>query len=279
MSYWQGKTVIITGAGSGIGKGLALELARRQARIVATDIQLDAVRETAKACGGQTEAIRLDVCDAHAMAVTCEDIAKRHGRIDFMFNNAGIGIYGEVHEIPLESWNRIIDVNIRGVIHGIQAVYPIMTKQRSGHIINTASLAGLGAVPLFTPYAMTKHAVVGLTKSLRLEAETLGVRVSALCPAAIETPLLDRTENEGLPTLNWRPDVRRFLGKLGGPPYPTDLFVLEALRALEENQDIIVLPKRARIGNLVGLYLPALVKNITRKALAEERAARQALTR
>jgi NAD(P)-dependent dehydrogenase (short-subunit alcohol dehydrogenase family) len=275
MSYWQGKTVVITGAGSGIGKGLALELARRQARIIATDIQLDAVRETARACGPQAEALALDVCDARAVAACCEDVVKRHGRLDFIFNNAGIGIYGEVYEIPLESWNRIIDINIRGVIHGIQAAYPIMVKQRSGHIINTASLAGLGAVPLFTPYCMTKHAVVGLTKSLRLEAETYGVRVSALCPAAIETPLLDRTENAGLPTLNWRPNVRRFLGQLGGPPYPAERFILEALAALERNQDIIVLPQRARIANKLGLYLPSLVAKITRKAVAQERADRK----
>jgi NAD(P)-dependent dehydrogenase (short-subunit alcohol dehydrogenase family) len=274
MSYWRGKTVVITGAASGIGKGLALELARREARIIATDIELDAVRETAKSCGHGAEAIALDVCDATLMMNCCEDIVKRHGRIDIMFNNAGIGIYGEVHEIPLESWNRIIDINIRGVIHGIRAVYPHMVKQGSGHIINTASLAGLGAVPLFTPYAMTKHAIVGLTKSLRLEAETFGVRVSALCPSAIDTPLLDRTEIPGLPRMSWRPDVRRFLTKLGGPPYPTERFIQEALVAIEENQDIIVLPKRAWIGSRLGIFLPSLVANITRKALAQERADR-----
>lgn len=271
MNYWQGKSVVITGAASGIGKGLALELAKRQAKIIATDIQGDAVRETAKACGGQAEAIVLDVCDARAVTECCEDIARRHGRLDFMFNNAGIGIYGEAYEIPLESWNRIIDINIRGVIHGIHAAYPIMVKQRSGHIINTASLAGLGAVPLFTPYAMTKHAVVGLTKSLRLEAELYGVRVSALCPSAIDTPLLDRTEYADLPKMSWRPNVRRFLGKLGGPAYPTDRFILEALTAIEQNQDIIVLPQRARLAQFLGLFLPSLVTRLTREALAQER--------
>jgi NAD(P)-dependent dehydrogenase (short-subunit alcohol dehydrogenase family) len=276
MSYWRGKTVVITGAASGIGKGLALELARREARIVATDIDLDALRATAKACGQGAEAIALDVCDAAQVMSCCEEIAKRHGRIDILFNNAGIGIYGEVHEIPLESWNRIIDINIRGVIHGIRAVYPLMVKQGSGHIINTASLAGLGAVPLFTPYAMTKHAIVGLTKSLRLEAETFGVRISALCPSAIDTPLLDRTENPGLPKMNWRPYVRRFLTKLGGPPYPTERFVQEALEAIEENQDIIVLPQRARIGHRLGIFLPSLVAKVTRKALATEREDRDA---
>ncbi len=274
MSYWQGKTVVITGAGSGIGKGLALELAKRQAKVIATDIQADAVQETVKACGGQTEARVLDVCDAKAVCACCEDVARRHGRLDFMFNNAGIGIYGEVYEIPLESWNRIIDINIRGVLHGIHAAYPIMVKQRSGHIINTASLAGLGMVPLFTPYAMTKHAVVGLTRSLRLEAELHGVRVSALCPAAIDTPLLDRTEYTDIPKMSWRPNVRRFLGKLGGPAYPTDRFVLEALAAIEKNQDIIVLPQRARLAQRLGVFLPSLVTKVTRDALAQERADR-----
>ena len=274
MSYWQGKTAIVTGAASGIGKGLALELAKRQAKVVATDIEWDALLEVVKACGNQAEAMKLDVCDAQAVKACCEEVARRHGRLDFMFNNAGISIYGEAQEIPLESWDRIIDINIRGVVHGIHAAYPIMLKQRTGHIINTASLAGLGPLPLFIPYSMTKHAIVGLSRSLRMEAELYGVRVSALCPSAIETPLLDRTGYADLPKMGWRPNVRRYLGKLGAPVYPIDRFILEALTAIEENQDIIVLPQRSRLALKLGLFLPALVTKLTRDALAVERADR-----
>ncbi|WP_141735060.1 SDR family oxidoreductase [Oligoflexus tunisiensis] len=274
MSHWQGKTVVITGAGSGIGRGIALALARQQARLIVTDIDLDAVKATAKDCGGSAEALPLDVRDAAAVSRCCADVVKRHGRLDFMFNNAGLGIAGEVHEIPLVSWDRIIDVNIRGVVHGIHAAYPIMVKQGSGHIINTASLAGLGSVPLFAPYAMTKHAIVGLTRSLRLEAEVHGVRVSALCPAAIETPLLDKTEISGLPSMAWMPDARRFLTRLGGPPYPLDRFVIETLAAIEKNEELIIVPGRARIAQRLGQYIPGALTRIIRKVLAEERAQR-----
>lgn len=274
MSYWQGKTVVITGAASGIGKSLALELAQRQARLIVTDIELDAVRATAKACGAHAEALQLDVRDAQAVLRCCEDVVKRHGRLDFIFNNAGLGVGGEAHEIPLISWDRIIDVNIRGVVHGILAAYPIMVKQRSGHIINTASLAGFGPVPLLSPYAMTKHAIVGLTQSLRLEAEIYNVRVSALCPAAIETPLLDRTEIPGLPPMVWLPNVRRFLTRLAGPPYSVESFVAEALAALERNEELIVIPGRARLARALGQYIPSAVTLVTRKVLAEERSQR-----
>jgi len=274
MSYWLGKTIVITGAGSGIGKALALELARRQAKLIVTDIELDAVRATAKACGAHAEALQLDVRDAQAVSRCCEDVVKQHGRLDFIFNNAGLGIVGEAHEIPLISWDRIIDVNIRGVVHGILAAYPIMVKQRSGHIVNTASLAGFGPVPLFSAYAMTKHAIVGLTKSLRLEAEIYNVRVSALCPSAIETPLLDRTEISGLPPMDWLPDVRRFLTRLAGPPYSVDRFVAEALAALERNEELIVIPGRARLARALGQYIPSAVTLVTRKVLAEERSQR-----
>jgi NAD(P)-dependent dehydrogenase (short-subunit alcohol dehydrogenase family) len=274
MSHWQGKTAVITGAGSGIGKGIALALARQKARLIVTDIELDAVKATAQECGGQAEALQLDVRDAAAVSLCCDQVVKQHGRLDFMFNNAGLGIGGEVFEIPLVAWDRIIDVNIRGVVHGIHAAYPIMVKQRSGHIINTASLAGFGCVPLLSPYAMTKHAIVGLTKSLRLEAEAYGVRVSALCPSAIETPLLDRTEISGLPPMKWVPDARRFLTRLAGPPYPLERFVEESLAALERNEELIVVPGRARIARRLGQYMPETVTRITRKVLAAERAQR-----
>jgi len=104
-----------------------------------------------------------------------------------MVNNAGIGVGGEASELTLAHWERVIDVNLRGVIHGVHAAYPVMIAQRSGHIVNTASLAGLMPSPWLTPYAMTKHAVVGLTLSLRAKAAAHGVRVTAVCPGVVDT--------------------------------------------------------------------------------------------
>ena len=119
-------------------------------------------------------------------------VVAEHGRLDLMFNNAGISLLGETQDLPLEQWNAIIDVNIRGVVHGVAAAYPVMIKQGSGHIVNTASMGGLMAAGLLTSYVMTKHAVVGLSLALRSEAAAYGVGVTAICPAAVNTPILDK---------------------------------------------------------------------------------------
>ena len=107
-----------------------------------------------------------------------------------MFNNAGIAIGGSAHDYGIQEWNQIIDVNLRGVVNGVQAAYCIMIKQGFGHIVNTASITGLMPTPGQVAYSMTKHAVVGLSLSLRAEAALLGIRVSVLCPGAIRTPIL-----------------------------------------------------------------------------------------
>ena len=101
---------------------------------------------------------------------------QQSGRIDYLFNNAGIAVGGEVDADTLDDWNDVFDVNLHGVVHGIQAVYPIMIRQRSGHIVNTASMAGLVAGPGEASYTASKHAVVALSKALRLEAERHGIR-------------------------------------------------------------------------------------------------------
>ena len=223
---------IITGAGSGIGRALALAQAARGVTVVAADLDEAAARGTAEACGGGAWPSRLDVRSAADVDALVREVAMRHGRIDYLFNNAGIGVGGEAFEIDRAHWDRIIDVNLRGVVNGILAAYPVMVRQGGGHIVNTASLAGLGPAPLLAPYAMTKHAVVGLSSSLRIEAKRYGVRVSVLCPAAIETPLLDSMNPADLKAVPWAPDIRRFLTNLAGPPYPADAFAEEALAAI-----------------------------------------------
>jgi NAD(P)-dependent dehydrogenase (short-subunit alcohol dehydrogenase family) len=209
QTIWRDKTAFLTGGGSGIGRALALALTKRGAQVVVTDIDEASAIRTAAECGSLARGRALDVRYAAGVQSVIEDVCRAHGRLDFVFNNAGIGMAGEADEIPLVAWERIIDVNLRGVIHGVLAAYPLMLRQGFGHIINTASLAGLAPSPLLTPYSMTKHAVVGLSASLRIEAAARGVRVSVLCPAAIETPILDKAELPGLPLPVWVPNIRR----------------------------------------------------------------------
>jgi NAD(P)-dependent dehydrogenase (short-subunit alcohol dehydrogenase family) len=271
---WNGAIAFVTGGGSGIGRALSLELARRGARVTVTDVNGEAAAKVAAEAGNGASARALDVRDAAAMRLAIEDTAERGGRLDLLINNAGIGVAGEAHEIPLAHWDRILDINVRGVVHGVVAGYPIMVRQKNGHILNVASLAGLGPVPLFTPYSMTKHAVVGLSTSLRIEARAHGVHVSALCPAAVETPILDSENPRDLPAVPWVPNARRLLEALAGPPCAADALAREALDATADDEPIIVLPSRARFLWRLGRLFPALVEKGGRDAVSKERATR-----
>ena len=272
MSVTANITAFVTGGGSGIGKALSLALSARGMTVCVSDVNLSAAQAVAGACGPRAIAIALDVCDADAVRVSIERFAAANGRLDYIFNIAGIAVAGETNDIPLEAWRRIVDINLYGVLHGVLTAYPIMLKQGYGHIVNTASLAGLGPAPLFAPYALTKHAVVGLSTSLRVEAASRGVRVSVFCPAAIETPLLDSGNPDEF-KISSAPDARRFLTALAGPPYSVEKCVKELLAALDNNKSVIVLPARARMSWRLGRWFPALVEMVSRFLLANERKA------
>lgn len=134
-------------------------------------------------------AVELDVRDLGAFERVVQGALSHSRRIDYLFNNAGIAVGGEMDRYEPEDFDDVFDVNLRGVAWGIQTVYPVMIRQGSGHIVNTASVAGLVAAPGSGSYSAAKHAVVGLSKALRMEAARHGVRVSTLCPGAIRTPI------------------------------------------------------------------------------------------
>jgi len=186
------KTALVTGAGSGIGRELARELARRGAVVVASDRNPGPLREAVDAilqAGGRAEAAPLDVTDAEAVQRTVEETVARHGRLDYLFNNAGIGVGGEARDISLQDWKEVLDVNLHGVVHGVAAAYPVMVRQGFGHIVNTSSVAGLFPLAGEISYVTSKYAVVGLSHALRAESADLGVKVTVVCPGKIETPI------------------------------------------------------------------------------------------
>lgn len=237
-------TAIITGGASGIGRALAEELARRGCEVVLADRQFELAEKVAsniKGSGGKAVAVKTDVTDFSAMEQLIGETVKRTGRLDYIFNNAGIGIGGDINHYGIADWNDIIDVNIRGVINGIQAACRIMLEQGFGHIINTASMAGLMPTPGSTAYATTKHAVVGLSKSLRAEVASAGVRVSVLCPGVVRTPILAGGGKYGRIVGNVPPEsIRRMWEKLR--PMPPDLFAKKVLDAVKKNKSIIIVP-------------------------------------
>ncbi len=250
-SHFRGKVAIVTGAASGIGKALSGALARRGATVVLADIDETGAKAAADGLGagppGRVAGVGLDVTDADAVAALVGRTAQDHGHLDLLFNNAGIGIVGPVRDLTLAHWNRAIDVNLRGVVHGVVAAYPVMIRQGRGHIVNTASLAGLLPSPMLTPYGMTKHGVVGLSTSLRMEGAAHGVRVSVVCPGVIDTPLLDKGNPPDLPQVTNMPSARRLLTQLTGGPYPASSLAEDVLDGIVRNRPIIVTPRHARV--------------------------------
>jgi NAD(P)-dependent dehydrogenase (short-subunit alcohol dehydrogenase family) len=248
------RVAIVTGGASGIGRALGAALVRRGDRVVLADVEGATAVEVAEqltAVGpGTASGAAVDVQDAAAVAALVTDTAARHGRLDLMFNNAGLGIGGPVEELALTHWDRAIDVNLRGVVHGVHAAYPVMLRQGFGHIVNTASLAGLLPSPGSAPYSATKWAVVGLSLSLRGEAAPRGVRVSVVCPGGVDTPILDKGMPPDLPRVPTAEatDTRAVITKLsGGHLYSADALAADVLRGLDRNRAFIVAPRQARI--------------------------------
>ncbi|HEX3839911.1 MAG TPA: SDR family oxidoreductase [Acidimicrobiales bacterium] len=249
--HFEGKVAIVTGAASGIGKALATELVDRGATVVVSDIAgqeaaLVAERLDRRAGTGRAVAATLDVTDPDAVEALVARTAAEHGGIDLLFNNAGIGVGGEVRELSAAHWRRVIDVNLWSVINGVNAAYPRMIAQGRGHIVNTASLSGLLPSPMLVPYSTTKHAVVGLSVGLRMEAAAHGVKVTVVCPGVIETPLLDKPNPEDLPPVSSMPNIRSMLTSLVGPPYPVASLAADVLDGVALNRPIIVTPFHAR---------------------------------
>jgi len=232
-----GKVAIITGGAGGIGKALAEELAARGCYLVLADVNSDLLQSTAEALragGAQLDAKTVDVRDAARVQALVEGAHQELGRIDYMFNNAGVNVCAELCDTSLEDWNLLIDVNLRGVVHGVHAAYPIMRAQGFGHIINTASAAGLIPAAAEGAYAATKHAVVGLSSTLRIEAESFGVKVSVACPGLVDSPILDSTKYVKL-------DSQALRKLWPGKPIPTRKAARQILRGVDRNRFYIVL--------------------------------------
>ncbi|WP_141012678.1 SDR family NAD(P)-dependent oxidoreductase [Nocardioides sambongensis] len=267
---FAGRTALVTGGGSGIGAALTRALVAAGAHVLCADLDAEAAARTCAGPAGPGTArpARVDVTDADAVAAAVDDVVATHGRLDLIFNNAGITFLGNTEDLTLAQWNAIIDVNIRGVVHGVHAAYPRMIEAGGGHIVNTASMGGLMAAGLMTSYVTTKHAVVGMSLALRTEAAAYGVGVTVVCPAAVDTPILDKGE------------IGRFRGRDyylegQGVKHPVDPDVLAAriLEGVAGDEPFVVEPVQARIAWRVGRFSPRFVNRMATKFIAQQRAA------
>ena len=181
------KVVLVTGASSGIGAGIARELSRAGAKLVLGARRTDRLKELAKELTGEVAIRRLDVTDRSDVAAFAEAARERFGRIDVIVNNAGVMPLSLMSSLKVDEWDRMIDVNIRGVLHGIAAVLPEMTARGAGQIINISSIGGLSVSPTAAVYCATKYAVRAISDGLRQENDK--IRVTCIYPGVVESEL------------------------------------------------------------------------------------------
>lgn len=188
------RIALVTGAGSGIGQATALRFAREGAMVVIGDINERGARETVdkiKDAGGKAEGYYLDVAASGQVSDFIDRAVKEHGRIDILYNNAGMEVFNTVAGTSEEDWERTINVNLKGVFLGMKYALPIMQEQGHGNILNMASIAGLAAWPGLGVYSAAKGGIVLLTKAAAAEYGKFGIRINCLCPGSIMTPLLE----------------------------------------------------------------------------------------
>ena len=186
------RRAFVTGAGSGLGRALALHLARDGWTLGIQDLNAAAADETfglVVAAGGRGRTFVYDVSRADVTELAAREFLAENGGVDLLLNNAGVAVGGAIEQVPLGDWEWIVGVNLWGPVHGCRAFLPSMLAERSGHLVNVASLAGLLFPPRMGPYNVTKSSVVALSETLRAELQGTGVGVSLVCPSFFPTEL------------------------------------------------------------------------------------------
>ena len=189
MARVEGRACVVTGAGSGIGRAIAVRLAEEGGLVLCADIDDAAADETASSIGGTAAAVQTDVSDPRAVEAMVARCVELHGRVDVLVNNAGVNIPGVLHEVPDDVIDRTLAVNVKGPIYGCRAAIPHMLSQHGGSIVNISSVNGIVSEPYLSVYSASKGAVVMLTKGVALDYAKQGIRCNAICPGWVDTPI------------------------------------------------------------------------------------------
>lgn len=218
---YTGKVAFVTGAASGIGRATALAFAREGASVVVTDVSEQSNQETARLIekeGGRAIAVRCDVTQVKDVKAALAKAVEAFGRLDFAFNNAGIEPRrsAPTAEYEEEEWNRILDINLRGVFLCMKCEIPLILKQGGGAIVNTSSGAGIVGIKGSPAYTAAKHGVIGLTRAAALDYAAQNIRINVVCPGYIDTPMMDRFTG-GTPEGRAKVIAEEPVGRMGKP--------------------------------------------------------------
>jgi NAD(P)-dependent dehydrogenase (short-subunit alcohol dehydrogenase family) len=267
-NYYHNKIALVTGGGSGIGRGLCKRLAEAGATVICTDIDQPKAVETSSVIGdGKIIAKKLDVAQLAEFENVIEEVIARYGRLDLIFNNAGIAIAGEIRDIPASDWKKIMDINFFGVLNGANTAYKHMLKQGSGQIVNIASAAGLiDQLALMAPYSVTKHAVVNYTKILSLEAKELGIKVNVVCPGFISTSIGNNAMAPGAKQ-NWKDYSVKMVSKGISIEKASD----HILKGVKSNIRVIIFPFEVRVIVLFTRLFGSVYRMIMQKQVKDFR--------
>lgn len=229
-----GKVVVITGASSGLGEATARHLSALGAVVVLGARRVDRIESLAAALAGndgRAIAVRTDVTQSAQVKNLVEVAIEKYGRIDVMINNAGLMPHSPLDRLKIDDWDRMIDVNIKGVLYGIAAALPYMQQQKYGHIINVSSVAGHKVRPGSAVYAATKHAVLALSEGLRQEVKPYNIRTTVISPGALATELPDSVTE---------PDIAAGVRKVYEVAISADTFARAVAYAMSQPDDVDV---------------------------------------
>lgn len=255
----SGRRVVVTGAGSGIGRAAALAFAQRGAQVIATDLNRESAEVTGVLCNEQANSrttgahYGVDVADWDAMVDLAERVLREHGPVDVLVNNAGVGMTGRLADMSVEDWRWIRSINLDGVLHGCKAFGPAMIERGSGHVVNVSS--GLGYTPTAEQpaYGTTKAAVLALSLALRADWQEHGIGVSAICPGVINTPIIDSTRFAGSAD---DPDARAKVQKLFNRGHKPELVADAIIEAVARNRAVVPVGWEARLGWFMHRFAP-----------------------
>jgi NAD(P)-dependent dehydrogenase (short-subunit alcohol dehydrogenase family) len=249
-----GALALVTGAGSGIGRAIALELARKGSRVIAVDVDPDTAEKTAVACteaGPEAYGHACDVADPIAVGALAEQVHGEHGPLDVLVNNAGVGMSGRLSEMTVDDWRWIRGVNLDGVVHCCHAFGPAMLERAHGHVVNLSSVLGYSMRATEPAYVTTKAAVLALSRCLRADWGPSGVGVSAICPGVVNTPIVDATR-----FLGGQADTverTRALFRRGHPP---ELVARDVVVAVRHDKAVVPVGWEAKVGWWAHRLLP-----------------------